>query len=319
MKYTITLLFAMIGLLVTAQSQISVTTHGQAVKVFVDGNLQSNMPKTYLLVVNVPQGQHEIRIQSQGYSQIVSSQSLYLLNQKRYNFNVHNINGINQLVLSGMTNASMMAANGNNVVNYSTNSMSNHTTLNPNCTCGHCYGNILTCNSNATICNAVNGVHYSACNVHPHAAISHGTGGGSVTIVTNSGGITTHVQDNTGQMSGGNTGMGNTGVHPQMNTYHGNVGCYKPRISRTDFLNAIRKESFDDDKLRVAKLAMKHNAISVDDLIAGMKEFSFDDKKLDLAKYAYDHIIDLNNAYKIGNAFTFSSSKDDWHNYVEHK
>ena len=271
MKYTITLFFAMIGMLVMAQSQIIINASGQPVKVYVDGNLQSQFANTYFTILNVPQGHHEVRIESQGYGQMMSAQSLFFTNYKKYNFDVANFNGMKQLVLSSMTNTTMMHPNGSNIVNYSSHMVNQNYPQN---------------NGN----------------------------GGSVTIITNSGGITTHVQDNTGQMSGVNSG-----VHPQMNSYNGNVGCYKPRISRSDFLSAIRRESFDDDKLRVAKLAMKHNAISVDDLIAGMNEFSFDDRKLDLAKYGYDHIIDLNNAYKIGNSFTFSSSKDKWHNYVESK
>lgn len=292
MKYTITLLFAMIGLLVSAQSQISVTTNGQAVKVYIDGNLQSQLPKTYLMVVNVPQGQHEIRVQAQGYNQVFSAQNMYFLNMKRYNFNIHNINGINQLVLSSMNNAAMMTANGSNVVNYSTNTISHHTgTLNPNCTCGNCYGTVLNC-------------------------VHNNPGGGSIHIDFNAGGF------NNGQNNGGGTTVINHtqhGAHPQMTGYNGNVGCYMNRISRADFVNAIKQESFADDQLRVAKSALKHNAISVDDLIAGLNEFSFDDKKLELAKYAYDHLIDVNNAYKVSNAFTFSSAKDDYHQFVESK
>lgn len=276
MKYTITLLFAMIGLLVSAQSQISVTTNGQAVKVYIDGNLQSQLPNTYLMVVNVPQGQHEIRVEGQGYNQVFSAQNMYFLNMKRYNFNIHNINGINQLVLSSMNNATMMTANGSNVVNYSTNTMTyNNGYPNPN-----------------------------------------GNGGGSIHIDFNAGGF------NNGQNNGGGTTVINHtqhGAHPQMTGYNGNVGCYMNRISRADFVNAIKQESFADDQLRVAKSALKHNAISVDDLIAGLNEFSFDDKKLELAKYAYDHLIDVNNAYKVSNAFTFSSAKDDYHQFVESK
>lgn len=318
MKYTITLFFAMIGLLISAQTQISVTTNGQAVNVYIDGNLQTQMPKTYLMVINVPQGQHEVRVQAQGFNQVYSSQNMYFLNSKRYNFNVHNINGINQLVLSSMNNATMMTANGSNVVNYSSNIVTHHTgTLNPNCVCGNCYGNVLNCTNtnpgggsihidfnggtitsgtnNACSCasNPNTGIWYCAVH-HPNAP--HYTGGGTTVI--------NHNQH---------------GPHPQMTSYNGHVGCYMNRISRSDFVNAIKQESFGDDKLRVAKSALKHNAISVDDLIAGLNEFSFDDKKLELAKYAYDHLIDVNNAYKVGNAFTFSSAKDDYHQFVESK
>ena len=101
--------------------------------------------------------------------------------------------------------------------------------------------------------------------------------------------------------------------------YSGTVGSYKNRISRAELINVISRESFADEQISAAKIALKHNSVAVDDLIAALKKISFDDQKLELAKFAYDHTIDIGNYYKVGEAFTFSSNKQALNQFIQKK
>ena len=45
--------------------------------------------------------------------------------------------------------------------------------------------------------------------------------------------------------------------------------------------------------------------------------FSFEDSKLDFAKYAYERTYDIDNYYKVNDAFTFESSVDELNEYIQ--
>jgi hypothetical protein len=239
--------------LVFAQGQFTFSTNGNYAQFFIDGNLQNQLHSnsTFLKVLNVPEGMHEVKIRlSNG---IESSMSMYFLNFKDYSFGVKNIYGQKQLILNGMGNAIPMNPNGTNIVIYSSNHWNNNNgpSLNPN----------LGTNHNQNIIRK----------------------------------------------------------HPQMPDYNGTVGCYENRISESELNDIISKEVFADDQVSAVKLALKHNSIAVADLVAIMKKISFDDQKLELAKYAYDQTIDIGNFYKVGNAFTFSSNKQKLNNFIRQK
>ena len=82
---------------------------------------------------------------------------------------------------------------------------------------------------------------------------------------------------------------------------------------------AIQKESFSDNKLKLAKQALSNNYVTTTQVKELMGFFSFDDAKLDLAKYAYDRTVDRNNYFLLNDAFSFSSSKEELMKYIQDK
>jgi len=86
-----------------------------------------------------------------------------------------------------------------------------------------------------------------------------------------------------------------------------------------DILNALRKEPFDNTRLRLAKQVLSSSRGNF--LSRQVKEmvecFSFDDGRLDLAKYAYDYTLDREKYFLVSDAFHFPSSRDNLARHIE--
>jgi hypothetical protein len=80
--------------------------------------------------------------------------------------------------------------------------------------------------------------------------------------------------------------------------------------------NTISRASFNDTKLSTAKTILASNYVTTNQVMEICKLFSFDDTKLEFAKYAYDKTVDRNNYFKVGNVFSFSSSKEALNNFI---
>lgn len=93
-------------------------------------------------------------------------------------------------------------------------------------------------------------------------------------------------------------------------------------MSGTDFNNAlqtVKKQSFDDTRLKVAKQVATSNCLSVQQIKQLASELSFEEGKLDFAKFAYDYCIDTKNYFNLNDIFSFSSSVDELTNYISNK
>ena len=100
--------------------------------------------------------------------------------------------------------------------------------------------------------------------------------------------------------------------------YNGRVGCPVP-MSTGDFQSfksSVQAKSFEDSKLTIAKQVLNNNCLTSAQVREVMKMFSFEETRLDFAKYAYGHTYDLNNYYKVNDAFTFESSIEELNNYI---
>ena len=96
-------------------------------------------------------------------------------------------------------------------------------------------------------------------------------------------------------------------------------GCGQA-MSTADFEDAkksIDSKGFDDTKLTLAKQIANSNCLSTSQVKSVMELFGFEDSKLDFAKFAYDHVTDMNNYYKVNDAFGFSSSVDELNSYIQ--
>lgn len=109
--------------------------------------------------------------------------------------------------------------------------------------------------------------------------------------------------------------------HYIMPGYNGKVGCPWP-MKQPDFEEAkksIVSKNFEDSKLTVAKQITGANCLMCSQVKEIMLLFNFEDSKLDFAKYAYDYVYDLNNYYKLNDAFNFESTIDELNQYVNSK
>jgi hypothetical protein len=96
--------------------------------------------------------------------------------------------------------------------------------------------------------------------------------------------------------------------------------CQVTREEFADMLQSIKKESFNSTKLTLAKNIIKSRpCFSTGQVRDIVNEFSFESGKLEIAKFAYDYTVDKANYYRIADAFTFSSSKEDLMKFIESK
>ncbi len=101
--------------------------------------------------------------------------------------------------------------------------------------------------------------------------------------------------------------------------YNGPVGCPWPMDNAT-FNNAvttINNQSFEDNKLQVAKQVFTTNCMTSAQVAQLLKSFDFENTKLDFAKFAYGHTFDLGNYFLVNNAFDFSSSVDELNDFIQ--
>jgi len=73
-------------------------------------------------------------------------------------------------------------------------------------------------------------------------------------------------------------------------------------------INAMNRSSFENDKLLIAKQALRNNRIYSAGVERIARQFSFESSRLEFAKYAYQSCIDPENYYRVNNVFAFSSS-----------
>ncbi len=79
----------------------------------------------------------------------------------------------------------------------------------------------------------------------------------------------------------------------------------------------ISRESFDDTKVKIARMGIQSNYVTSEQVKDLMGLFKFEDGKLEIAKYAYDNTIDKQNYFTVNSALSFSSSKESLMKYIE--
>ena len=133
--------------------------------------------------------------------------------------------------------------------------------------------------------------------------------------------VTTTTTGNGGNMGDGNHNRENYQRRERLENKDQKPRCAAP-MSNADFQvvkNSITKQSFADEKLKVAEQVTKVKCISAAQVKEIMGMFSFESNKLDYAKFAYDYTIDKDNYFTINDAFSFSSSVDELNTYIESK
>lgn len=83
-----------------------------------------------------------------------------------------------------------------------------------------------------------------------------------------------------------------------------------------DMLSSLRKQTFEDTRIKTAKQMISANCLSSAQVAKMCQEFTFEANRLELAKFAYAYCVDPNNYYKVNDVFTFSSSTDELTEFV---
>lgn len=82
-------------------------------------------------------------------------------------------------------------------------------------------------------------------------------------------------------------------------------------------LATIKKQSFEDTRLKTAKQVITANCLNVDQIIQIANTFNFEENKLEFSKYAYDYCIEPKNYFKLNGIFSFSTNVDELSDYVQ--
>lgn len=88
-----------------------------------------------------------------------------------------------------------------------------------------------------------------------------------------------------------------------------------------DFDEACRilsNEVFDGNRLETAKRINGANPMSTRQIAEICRLFTYDTNRLDFAKFAYRHCVDPNNYFLLDEVFTYSSSRDELHEFIRH-
>jgi len=87
--------------------------------------------------------------------------------------------------------------------------------------------------------------------------------------------------------------------------------------SFNELYNLVKKEAFEDGKIKIISAAIPANLITTAQLTSLLKQFSFDERKLAAAKVAYPGIVDKQNFFKVAEIFDFSSNRDKLFDFIK--
>lgn len=103
----------------------------------------------------------------------------------------------------------------------------------------------------------------------------------------------------------------------QNQPYHkGYCDIPMPENNFISVLTTIKDQTFDDNKLKLAKQIATVNCLTAMQVKQIMQLFTFESSKLDFAKFAYTRVWDVNNFYVVNSAFTFSTSIDELDEFI---
>ncbi len=95
--------------------------------------------------------------------------------------------------------------------------------------------------------------------------------------------------------------------------------CSLPDKQYHDLSNAIKSKPFPDTRMSTAKVGLKGKCLSIDQIRGLAKLFSFEGEKLEFIKMAYNHTDEKSEYYTLSDAFSFSSTIDDFNKFLETK
>lgn len=150
--------------------------------------------------------------------------------------------------------------------------------------------------------------------------------GTSIGVCISVGGVNMGVSINDSMGNGAVSQTTTTTTSSSAGARHGNNaeltrGCSENScMTSGDFnaaLSTIKKQNFEDTKLKTAKQVSTANCLNVDQVMQIANLCSFEDNKLEVAKFAYDYCIEPRNYFKLNCIFSFSSNGEEPSDYVQ--
>lgn len=118
--------------------------------------------------------------------------------------------------------------------------------------------------------------------------------------------------------SGGNVNYQPNQVNTQVNvnTSGALIACNRTLNNFPTFLEELKDQSFEDDRLEAVKLALNITCLTAEQAGKIIELFTFDENKLEVAKFLSDRLIDRENATALAKYMSFDSSKMEYRKYV---
>jgi hypothetical protein len=189
-------------------------------------------------------------------------------------------------------------------------------------------------NSNTTVTSTTTSTTYNSSNPGSGSININMNGAGINMNVTgmdpNAGGqvmTTTSSTTVTSSSSSSSSSHASHGAHSSHHKDNGNAtaangsnaGC-STAMSSANFAKmkqAVESKPFSDTKMSTAKAATRNACLSVNQVKEICRLFNMDEEKLAYAKFAYDYATDKANYYEVSEVFSFSTTTDDFNQFLE--
>lgn len=236
------------------------------------------------------------------------------------NANVNTTNTTTTTVNTTSTNTSTDLQNGNvnESINMNVNVGENGISTNVNITENGMNGENVNMNTNMNTSETI------STNTNSNSSTINGNTTYQETITTTTStsenGNTTYYEETITTTSTTNTGNYNEGnIYQDQDmtvTMESANNCYTTDAEADALAKQVAKESFSDDKLRVANTAAKNKCLSVAQITKVVKGFDHSEDQLSFLKAAYDNCSDQSNYYQLMETLTFSSDKEELEKYI---
>ena len=98
-----------------------------------------------------------------------------------------------------------------------------------------------------------------------------------------------------------------------------NVNCSKTLNNTAVFIEELKDQSFEDDRVEALQLALVNMCLYAADAEKIMPLFTFDANQLTVAKFMSDRLVDKENASSLAKHFSFDSTKMEYRKYISGK
>jgi len=98
-----------------------------------------------------------------------------------------------------------------------------------------------------------------------------------------------------------------------------NSGCKNTLTNTAVFIEELKGQSFEDDRVEALQLALVNTCLYAADAEKIMPLFTFDANQLTVAKFMSDRLVDKDNASSLVKHFSFDSTKMEYRKYISGK
>jgi len=98
-----------------------------------------------------------------------------------------------------------------------------------------------------------------------------------------------------------------------------NVNCSRTLNNTAVFIEELKDQSFEDDRVEALQLALVNMCLYAADAEKIMPLFTFDANQLTVAKFMSDRLVDRENASSLAKHFSFDSTKMEYRKYISGK